>query len=44
MTELDPWKAWAEAGHGNHDGWTIDSRDGLLRCSCGAVIGEAMAA
>ncbi len=37
MSELD-WQVVFESGHWNHPGWTRDSRDGALVCSCGQVL------
>ena len=40
----DPWASghlWAivrDAGHLGCGGWTVDSRDGLLVCSCGCLL------
>ena len=35
------WQVVFESGHWNHSGWTRDSRDGALVCSCGTVLREA---
>lgn len=39
MSDLD-WQIVFESGHWNHSGWTRDSRDGALVCSCGVVLRE----
>ena len=36
MSDLDSQLVF-ESGHWNHSGWTRDSRDGALVCSCGVV-------
>jgi len=40
MSDTEAWAVVLEAGHWDHDGWTVDSRDGQLACSCGAVLAE----
>lgn len=32
------WVLVADAGHLEHGGWSMDSRDGELTCACGAVL------
>ncbi len=39
MSDID-WQAILASGHWDCGAWTRDSRDGVLRCSCGAVVRE----
>jgi hypothetical protein len=34
------WFLVAQAGHVGCNGWMVDRRDGLLRCSCGTALYE----
>lgn len=31
-----------QSGHLDHGAWTVEGRDGLLRCSCGAVVAKVV--
>jgi hypothetical protein len=39
MSDAEAWER-ADAGHRDCAGWTIDGRDGVLVCACGAVLRE----
>lgn len=39
MSDTD-WQLIVLSGHWDCLGWSRDSRDGVLRCACGAVIRE----
>ena len=38
MSAAEAWTVVLESGHWDCEGWTVDSRDGRLTCSCGAVL------